>query len=268
MTGEIAREITIERWASKGGRDAHAESVRPRRMPLNERARGDIDDHFSAGVPALKAPVFVSAKGFDQPIRRCHAHHIFLRLPTGIFYGQGVKANVLFFDLKPAADKKAWTEKLWIYDLRTDQHFTLKENTLKRRHLDDFVASHNPKNRHARKETEQFNKFTYDELIKRDKVNLNIFWLKDDALEASANLPAPGTIAGDIVEDLRAALEQFAAIEGGLKYSNPLYGHPQLSENLPTVPSTALRRDGLRNAQNSRTHGATFLAHRCGKVGT
>jgi type I restriction enzyme M protein len=143
--------------------------------------------------------------------------HTLLRLPTGIFYAQGVKANVLFFDRKPAADKKAWTEKLWIYDLRTNQHFTLKENTLKRSHLDDFVKSYNPKNRHNRKETEQFKSFTYDELIKRDKVNLDIFWLKDEALEDSANLPAPGIIATEIVEDLRAALEQFAEIEADMK---------------------------------------------------
>jgi len=143
--------------------------------------------------------------------------HTLLRLPTGIFYAQGVKANVLFFDRKPAADKKAWTEKLWIYDLRTNQHFTLKENTLKRTDLDDFVKSFNPKNRHNRKETERFKSFTYDELIKRDKVNLDIFWLKDDALEDSANLPAPGIIAADIVADLEAALEQFAAIEEDLK---------------------------------------------------
>ena len=162
--------------------------------------------------------------------------HTLLRLPTGIFYAQGVKANVLFFDRKPAADKKAWTEKLWIYDLRTNQHFTLKENTLKRSDLDDFVNSYfgnvgssladgpqrgdkrQPyKDRFHRVETERFKSFTYDELIKRDKVNLDIFWLKDDALEDSANLPAPGIIAADIVADLEAALEQFSAIEEDLK---------------------------------------------------
>src|SRR4051794_41398264 len=82
--------------------------------------------------------------------------HTLLRLPTGIFYAQGVKANVLFFDRKPAADKKAWTDKLWIYDLRTNIHFTLKENTLKRSDLDDFVACFNPKNRHNRKASERF----------------------------------------------------------------------------------------------------------------
>jgi type I restriction enzyme M protein len=142
--------------------------------------------------------------------------HTLLRLPTGIFYAQGVKANVLFFDRKPAQEKP-WTQKLWIYDLRTNLHFTLKENTLKRGDLDDFVTCYNPKNRHSRKETERFKSFTYDELTKRDKVNLDIFWLKDDALEESANLPAPEIIAADITADLEAAMEQFATIAEDLK---------------------------------------------------
>ena len=142
--------------------------------------------------------------------------HTLLRLPTGIFYAQGVKANVLFFDRKPANDKKAWTNKLWIYDLRTNQHFTLKENPLKREHLDEFVACFNPANRHERKENERFKAFGYDELVKRDKLNLDIFWLKDDLLEDSANLPHPDVIAQEIVEDLRSALEQFEALTEGL----------------------------------------------------
>jgi type I restriction enzyme M protein len=142
--------------------------------------------------------------------------HTLLRLPTGIFYAQGVKANVLFFDRKPAQEKP-WTQKLWIYDLRTNLHFTLKENTLKRSDLDDFVACYNPKSRHQRKESERFKSFTYEELTKRDKVNLDIFWLKDEALEESANLPAPEIIAADITADLEAALEQFATIAEDLK---------------------------------------------------
>jgi type I restriction enzyme M protein len=142
--------------------------------------------------------------------------HTLLRLPTGIFYAQGVKANVLFFDRKPAQEKP-WTQKLWIYDLRTNQHFTLKENPLKKADLDDFLACYNPKNRHNRKESERFKAFTYDELAKRDKANLDLFWLKDEALEESSNLPAPGIIAAEIVADLEAALEQFSAIEEDLK---------------------------------------------------
>jgi type I restriction enzyme M protein len=142
--------------------------------------------------------------------------HTLLRLPPGIWYAQGVKANVLFFDRKPAAEKP-WTEKLWIYDLRTNKHFTLKENPLKRADLDDFVACYNPKNRHERKESERFKGFTYEELTKRDKLNLDIFWLKDESLEDSANLPDPDIIAQEIVEDLEAALQQFAAIAADLK---------------------------------------------------
>jgi type I restriction enzyme M protein len=142
--------------------------------------------------------------------------HTLIRLPTGIFYAQGVNANVLFFDRKPAQEKP-WTEKLWIYDLRTNLHFTLKENTLKRSDLDDFVKCYNSKNRHDRKESERFKGFTYEELAKRDKVNLDIFWLKDDALEESANLPPPEVIAAEIVADLQAALAQFEAIEEELR---------------------------------------------------
>src|SRR5437667_236955 len=142
--------------------------------------------------------------------------HTLLRLPTGIFYAQGVKANVLFFDRKPAAEKP-WTNKLWIYDLRTNKHFTLKENPLKRTDLDDFVACYNPKNRHERKESERFKSFTYEELIKRDKLNLDIFWLKDESLEDSANLPDPDVIAQEIVEDLEAALSQFSTIANDLR---------------------------------------------------
>ncbi len=142
--------------------------------------------------------------------------HTLLRLPTGLFYAQGVKANVLFFDRKPAGETP-WTQALWIYDLRTNQHFTLKESPLTRADLDDFVTCYHPKNRHERKETERFKRFTYDELLKRDKANLDIFWLKDESLEASANLPAPAVIAQEIADDLEAALDQFSAISDDLK---------------------------------------------------
>src|SRR5213078_4620192 len=161
--------------------------------------------------------------------------HTLLRLPTGIFYAQGVKANVLFFDRKPAAEKP-WTTKLWIYDLRTNKHFTLKENPVKRSDLDDFVncyfgCSRRPAgdeervpqgrgyrgNRHERIPEDRFRSFSYEELAKRDKLNLDIFWLKDESLEDSANLPGPDIIAQEIVEDLQAALAQFAEIANDLK---------------------------------------------------
>ncbi len=129
---------------------------------------------------------------------------------------------MLFFDRKPASEKP-WTEKLWIYDLRTNKHFTLKENQLTRADLDGFVECFHAKNRHQRKESERFKAFAYDDLLKRDKVNLDIFWLKDESLEESANLPAPDLIAAEIVEDLEAALEQFREIatDLGVEGSEP-----------------------------------------------
>jgi len=141
--------------------------------------------------------------------------HTLLRLPTGIFYAQGVKANVLFFDKKPASDRH-WTDKLWIYDFRTNKHFTLKTGTLKYEDLKDFIKCYNPENRHKRKETERFRSFTYDELLKRDKVNLDIFWLRDESLEDSDKLPPPNIIAQEIVENLESALEEFSQIEDEL----------------------------------------------------
>lgn len=153
--------------------------------------------------------------GAGETVRRkllaeCDVHTL-LRLPTGVFYAQGVKANVLFFDRKQASEKP-WTEKLWIYDLRTNQHFTLKTNPLALDSLKDFIECYNPDNRHDRKETEQFRVFDYDELIQRDKVILDIFWLKDESLEDSENLPDPDVLARDIAENLGSALVQFSTI--------------------------------------------------------
>jgi type I restriction enzyme M protein len=145
--------------------------------------------------------------------------HALLRLPTGIFYAQGVKANVLFFDAKPAQEAP-WTSRLWVYDLRTNMHFTLKTNPLKRADLDEFVACFNPQNRHERKEGPpegRWRSFAYEELLKRDKLNLDIFWLKDKSLEDSENLPEPDVLAQEIADDLQTALEQFAAIAAELR---------------------------------------------------
>ena len=153
--------------------------------------------------------------GAGETIRRKLLHecdvHTLLRLPTGVFYAQGVKANVLFFDRKPASETP-WTKELWIYDLRTNKHFTLKTNPLKYENLKDFIQCYNPGNRHQREETERFKLITYDELIQRDKVSLDIFWLKDESLEDMENLPDPDVLALEIAENLESALDQFRAI--------------------------------------------------------
>ena len=137
--------------------------------------------------------------------------HTLLRLPTGIFYAQGVKANVIFFEKKPGRER-AWTDKVWIYDLRTNMHFTLKTNPMREADLEDFIECYNPENRRQREETERFKAFTYDEIMQRDKVSLDIFWLKDETLEDTENLPDPDVLAQEIVGNLEAALLQFESI--------------------------------------------------------
>lgn len=157
--------------------------------------------------------------GAGETIRKklmetCDLHTI-LRLPTGVFYAQGVKANVLFFDKKPAS-KEACTTKIWIYDLRTNKHFTLKENPLKLEDLQDFISCYNPENRHKRKESERFKCFTYEDVMKRDKKNLDIFWIRDENLEDLDSLPEPGVLAKEIEEDLEDALEQIKEVSADL----------------------------------------------------
>jgi type I restriction enzyme M protein len=160
--------------------------------------------------------------GAGETIRRallkeCDVHTL-LRLPTGLFYAQGVKANVVFFDKKPAS-KTPWTRKLWIYDLRTNQHFTLKTRPLKREDLAEFVDLFQAENRLHRQATwaegnpeGRWRCYDYEDIINRDKASLDIFWLKDESLEESDNLPEPDIIGLEIIEDLEAALEQFKLI--------------------------------------------------------
>lgn len=147
-----------------------------------------------------------AGEGIRKRLLESFNFHTLLRLPTGIWYSPGVKANVLFFDKRPAA-REAQTKELWVYDYRTNIHKTLKTKRLAREDFDDFVRCYK-----ERKETDRFRRFTYDELAARDKLNLDIFWLKDDSLEDVDSLPAPDVLAAEIVENLEAALEQFRSV--------------------------------------------------------
>jgi type I restriction enzyme M protein len=142
--------------------------------------------------------------------------HTLLRLPTGIWYSPGVKANVLFFDKRPAA-KEVQTKELWVYDYRTNIHKTLKTKRLTHTDLDDFVDCYR-----KREETERFRRFTYEELVERDKLNLDIFWLKDDSLEDIDSLPEPDVLAQEIVDNLEAALQQFRGVSEELSKHSDL----------------------------------------------
>ncbi len=150
--------------------------------------------------------------------------HTILRLPTGVFYKQGVKANVLFFDNHPAS-KTPWTKEVWIYDFRTNMHFTLKKNPLNVEDLKEFIECYKPGNIYKRKETYhpetnpegRWRRFAYDEILARDKTSLDITWIKDKSLTDLDNLPDPDVLANDIIENLEAGIESFKEIYEAVK---------------------------------------------------
>lgn len=149
--------------------------------------------------------------------------HTILRLPTGIFYAHGIKANVLFFDNKPTR-KEACTKEVWYYDYRTNIHNTLKKS-LQFEDLEDFIQCYNPEDRSKRGEiwhpetnTEgRWRKFSYEEIMTRDKTSLDISWLKDKSLSNLDNLPEPDELAAEIIENLEAGLNSFKAILNALE---------------------------------------------------
>ncbi len=164
--------------------------------------------------------------GAGETIRRKLLHntdlHTILRLPTGIFYAQGVKANVIFFDNRSASPDPQ-TSKVWYYDYRTNVHHTLKQKPMTFDHLRDFVECYNPMNRHVRKETwnednpdGRWRAYSREELLQRDKASLDVFWLKDASMTDLENLPEPDVLAEEIMEHLRSAMNSFDSVKGNL----------------------------------------------------
>lgn len=216
----ITEEGEVKREAQTVVRDDFWTSTSNKQLNFVQHVHKLLTIHGKAAVVAPDNVLFEGGAG--ETVRRKLLQeselHTILRLPTGIFYAQGVKANVLFFDRKPGRERP-WTERVWFYDYRTNVHHTLKQNPLARADLDEFVACFNPANRHereatwsAKNENGRWRAYTIDEILARDKVNLDIFWLRDESLEDSENLPDPDVIAEEIVEDLEAALEQFRLI--------------------------------------------------------
>lgn len=168
-----------------------------------------LDTNGRAGVVLPDNVLFEAGRageGIRKRLLESFNFHTLLRLPPGIWYSPGVKANVLFFDKRPAS-RDVQTRELWVYDYRTNVHKTLKTKRLSHADFDDFISCYR-----ERKETERFRRFTYEELVQRDKLNLDIFWMKDDSLEDLDNLPEPDILAAEIVENLEAALEQFRSV--------------------------------------------------------
>ena len=154
-------------------------------------------------------------------LQKCRVHTL-LRLPTGIWYSPGVKANVIFFEKKEGR-AEPWTDELWVYDLRTNLHFTLKQSPIQRSDFDEFVECYRPGHIHERVPTwseknpdGRWRRYDYDELVKRDKLSLDLFWIRDQSLTDADSLPAPEIIAAEIADDLEAALEQFTKIAARL----------------------------------------------------
>jgi len=182
----------------------------------------------STGKAAVVVPDNVLFEGgAGETVRKkllqtCDLHTI-LRLPTGIFYKPGVKANVIFFDKRPASPE-IQTKEVWIYDFRTNMHFTLKKNPMARADLQDFIDCYHPENRHERRETYsednpdgRFRRFTVEEIMARDKTSLDIFWIKDKSLADLDNLPDPDVLAAEILENLETAMNSFKEILSALE---------------------------------------------------
>jgi type I restriction enzyme M protein len=210
--GEANRESqTYERpdfWATTGNKQ----------LNFLQHVRSLLKQNGRAAIVVPDNVLFEGGAG--ETIRKkilseCDVHTL-LRLPRNVFYAQGVKANVLFFDRKPASET-SWTKELWIYDLRTNTNLTLKNNPLTLSHLQDFIKCYNPENRLERLESERFHRFTYDELVNRDKANLDITWLRDESLEENENLPEPEVIAAEIIDNLRSTLYEFEQLQEELE---------------------------------------------------
>lgn len=187
---------------------AAALGPRPTKNPSPERATQSAN---STGLP----PGWVKTTHGEirrKLLERCDVHTL-LRLPTGIFYKPGVKANVLFFDKKPGS-AKVQTKKLWVYDLRTNLHFTLKQKPVTLADFAEFLACYQPAARHKRKPTwskvnpeGRWRSYEWTDLEKRDKLDLDLSWLKDESIEDGSNLPEPDELAEEMILDLQNALE-------------------------------------------------------------
>jgi type I restriction enzyme M protein len=220
----ITEEGEVKREAQTIVRDDFWTSTSNKQLNFVQHVHRLLRIHGQAAVVVPDNVLFEGGAG--ETVRRKLLQesdlHTILRLPTGIFYAQGVKANVLFFERKPGRERP-WTEQVWFYDYRTNVHHTLKQNPLTRADLDEFVACYQPANRFERtptwnesNENGRWRAYPIDDILARDKVNLDIFWLRDESLEDTENLPDPDILAEEIMEDLEAALEQFRLIADDL----------------------------------------------------
>ncbi|MGB6229128.1 MAG: class I SAM-dependent DNA methyltransferase [Litorimonas sp.] len=220
---DIAADGTVETIKDDYARDDFRFVTSNKQLNFLQHIMSTLKVYGTAAV-VLPDNVLFEAGNAGEGIRKRLLNsfnlHTILRLPTGIFYKPGVKANVLFFSHPKVDDPEtatAQTDAVWYYDLRTNKHFTLKKSPLRRSDLEDFEACYKSGALHSRELSERFQKYDREELLARDKTNLDIFWLKDDSLEDIDALPPPDELAAEIVENLREALSYFDEVEADLE---------------------------------------------------
>ncbi len=130
--------------------------------------------------------------------------HTLLRLPTGIWYSTGVKANVLFFDKKPSL-----RNELWIYDLRTNKNFTLRQNPITSDDLKDFVECFCPDHRDKRKESTRFKCYSHSHILTNDKASLDAIWINNDSYSDPGSLLSHDVLAAEVLVLLKEAVSEF-----------------------------------------------------------
>jgi type I restriction enzyme M protein len=146
-------------------------------------------------------------------LQQCEVHTL-LRLPTGIWYSPGVKANVLFFDKKPRTRALA-TKDIWVYDLRSNKKFSVRQSPIEADDLTDFIHCYSADDPSQRKETAHFRRFKYSEIILRDKASLDIQWL-DPTIDSTQD-ETPQALMKKILKDLKEAMREFAAAESEIR---------------------------------------------------
>jgi type I restriction enzyme M protein len=156
--------------------------------------------------------------GAGEIIRRalfqnCDVHTL-LRLPTGIWYSPGVKANVLFFDKKGREDRTQEMKETWIYDLRSGSDFSLRQRPISGEDLKDFIKAFCAEDRTGREETAKFRRFPISEILARDKASLDIGWKEPPV---SSNSTTSHSLMSQIIGDLQEALEEFTAAENEVR---------------------------------------------------
>jgi type I restriction enzyme M protein len=233
-------ELTISRpdfWATTSNKQLNFVQHIRSMLKIGGRAAVVVPDNV---LFEGEAPTSAGAKVREMLLQECNVHTI-LRLPTGIFYSPGVKANVIFFERIGAADEPA-TKVIWVYDFRTNQHFTLKTKKMTREHLEGFVAAYRPGDPiTSRQESVAFKRYAYQDIAIRPGFNLDLWAdVEEEGIENPDELPAPEVIAEEIAEKLAGVVDQFEALSRSLRARRAVSGEPLKLEELEETLAIAV----------------------------